>query len=207
MPESGNTYVSAAVEGPTDAAAAERLILEVGAQPGPIYIRDGKTELLRRAGAYDNAAKFSPWLVLVDLDHDEDCAPPARNRWLPNPAPRMCFRVVVREIESWFLADRANLAQFLRIPVGRIPAAPEQIDHPKHEMIRAARNSRSRAIRADIIPRAGSGRETGPAYSSRMIEFAQTRWSPSMAARSAPSLARAITCLQRACRIASLLEG
>jgi hypothetical protein len=36
--------------------------------------------------------------------------------WLPQPAQLMCFRVAVRELESWLLADAEALAAFSRHP-------------------------------------------------------------------------------------------
>jgi hypothetical protein len=64
-------------------------------------------------------------------------------------------------------------------------------------MIRLARSSTRKAIRADMVPREESRRAVGPAYASRMIEFASDHWRPSVAAACSDSLARAIRCLQR----------
>ena len=36
--------------------------------------KKGKDGLLRNLDGYNRAARFSPWVVLVDLDHDADCA-------------------------------------------------------------------------------------------------------------------------------------
>lgn len=188
--------VSAAVEGPLDAAVARKLIEDAGAPAGTIYVRGGKRALLQRAAAYNNAARFSPWLVLVDLDADADCPPPARDQWLSRPARHMCFRVVVREIEAWLMADRDSFARFLSVPVGRVPLRPESLADPKHEVIRLARGSRSRVIQANLVPGPSSGRSVGPAYTSRMIEFVRQSWSTERAAGSSESLARALSALR-----------
>lgn len=190
------SLVSAAVEGPLDAAVARKLIEAAGASPGTIYVRGGKRALLHRAEAYNNAARFSPWLVLVDLDADAECPPPARDEWLPRPARHMCFRVVVREIEAWLMADRTSLAQFLSVPVGRVPLRPESLADPKHEVVRLARSSRSRVIQANMVPSPSSGRSVGPAYTSRMIEFVRQNWSTERAADRSESLARALRALR-----------
>ncbi len=174
-----------------------RLIAEVGGQPGPMYGKNGKPDLLRRVLGYNSAAVNSPWVVLVDLDHDAACAPPFCERWLPNPARLMCFRVAVREVESWLLADRESLARFLRVPVARIPEIPETVDDPKQCMVSLARSSRQRRIREDMVPRQGSGRVVGPAYTSRLIEFVTdvaSGWKPDIAASRSESLRR---CLSR----------
>ncbi|MCK6485988.1 MAG: DUF4276 family protein [Phycisphaerae bacterium] len=189
--------ISAAVEGPLDEVVARRLVESVGASIANVYGRNGKPALLARIEGYNNAARFAPWFVLIDLDGDGDCAPPARARWLPNAAPRMCFRIAVREVEAWLLADRTRFAQFLKVNQAWVVTDPETLPDPKQVVVNLARKSRNRAIREDIAPRPGSGRSVGPAYVSRMIEFVQRWWSPTDAARSAPSLERAMSCLRR----------
>src|SRR3990172_4721659 len=92
-------YISGAVEGLLDDAVARRLMEIAGGRPGPIHIKYGKGQLLQKLSGYNSAAEFTPWLVLVDLDHDDDCAPAFCTRWLPAPANHMCFRVAVREVE------------------------------------------------------------------------------------------------------------
>ena len=52
-------------------------------------------------------------------------------------------------------------------------------------------------VRQDMVPREGSGRTEGPAYTSRLIEYATDRWRPDVAVRRADSLRRAVACLQR----------
>jgi hypothetical protein len=134
-------------------------------------------------------------MVLVDLDNDHDCAPPLRLSWLPQPAPYLCFRIAVRAVEAWLLADAEQIADFLRVARGKVPANPEMLDSPKSAMVALARASRRRDVREDMVPRDGSGRVVGPAYASRLIEFASSLWRPEIAAQRAESLRRAIDCL------------
>jgi hypothetical protein len=191
--------VSAAVEGLVDEAVAKRIITEAGAIPGPVYGKNGKAGLRDRIAGYNKAAAHVPWLVMIDLDQEEDCAPDLRRAWLPVPAARLCFRIAVHEVEAWLLADRENLARFLSIPVGRVPTNPESILNPKEEMVRLAGLSKSRDIRQDMCPRPGSGRSVGPAYSSRLIEFvavSANRWRPAVAQTRSDSLRRALACLR-----------
>lgn len=190
-------YVSAAVEGTIDDAVARRLITHIGAMVASIYGRSGKLRLLQQAAGYNEAAKLGPWLVLVDLNGDERCAPPARERWLESPAEKMCFRVVVREIEAWLMADRNSLAKFLSVPASAIPADPEAVDNPKERMVAIARRSGRRHVRQDMVPRAGSGRATGEAYDARLSEFVEVRWDPVAAAAGSESVRRAIECLKK----------
>lgn len=192
-----NVVVTAAVEGDVDEAVARRLARQVGAAIGDVYGKNGKSALRARVQAYNHAATYAPWLILADLDRDADCAPPFRAAWLPHPSRHLCFRVAVRQVEAWIMGDVETLAQFLRVSRATIPADPESIDNPKREIVNIARRSRLGGIRADLVPREGSGRTVGPAYTSRIIEYVETGWRPDVAASRSDSLRRAIACLQR----------
>ena len=192
--------LAAAVEGLIDEAVVRRLAKHVGMEVGPVHGKNGKGHLRQRIAGYNNAARISPWIVLVDLNRDAECAPPLRDAWLHQPATNMCFRVAVREVESWLLADRGRLARFLRVPISRVPTTPEAIEDPKRALVELAARSRRRDIREDMVPRPGSGRTVGPAYASRLIEFVGTHWNPEVAAGSSDSLRR---CLLRLREIAS----
>lgn len=190
MPAPNPVVISGAVEGLVDEAVLRRLLQDAGASPGPIHGRNGKSYLRRHLAGYNSAARVSPWVVLVDLDHEASCAPELVVLWLSRPAAHMHLRVAVREVEAWLLADRENLAPFLGVATQRISPTPEMIADPKLTMVDLARQSRRREIREDMVPRPGSGRVVGPAYTSRLIEFVGEFWRPEVAARSADSLRR-----------------
>lgn len=189
--------ISAAVEGATDKAVVRKLITQVGAELGPVYGKYGKGSLREKITGYVNAARRTPWIVLVDLDHDAPCPPPLRSDWVPAQVPFLCFRVAVRAVEAWLLADADALAAFLGVSRNRIPRDPESLQDPKTAMVNLARASRRNAIRADMVPRDGSGRPIGPAYASRLIEFASSPWRPDIAAQRSDSLRRALACLEK----------
>ncbi len=200
---SGHVFISGAVEGMLDEAVLRRLMKEMGAMAGPIYGKNGKPFLLQKVNAYNQAARFGPWVILIDLDHDADCAPPYQKSCLPHPSPLMIFRVAVREIEAWLLADRESLAKFLSVGVSRIPHDPENMNNPKSTMVEIARHSRRRDVSENMVPRAGSGRKIGPAYTSLLIEFARDPehgWRPSVAAKSSDSLDRCMRRLEQLIR-------
>ncbi len=196
--------ISGAVEGIVDEAVLRRLVQHVQGTVNAVYGKNGKTHLRQRLDGYNQAARFGPWIVLVDLDHEADCAPLFRTAWLPNPAPLMCFRVAVREVEAWLLADRERIATFLGVTVSSVSPDPEAEPDPKRTVVDLARRARRREIREDMVPRPGSGRTVGPAYASRLIEFAShatTGWRPEIAANRADSLRRCLT------RLRELTEG
>lgn len=196
---SGSLVISAAVEGSLDEAIIRRLIELVGATPGPVYGKNGKAYLRGKINGFNNAARFARWVVLVDLDGEEECAPPMCANWLPAPAVYLCFRVAVRAVEAWLLADAERIAQFLGVRLSRIPLNCEALEDPKGVLIDLARGSRRREIRAEIVPRPASGRREGRAHTSRLIEFvidADAGWRPSVAAARCDSLRRSIQCLE-----------
>lgn len=200
---SGSLTISAAVEGDVDEVVVQKLILAAGATPGTVYGKRGKPYLCQKINGFNNAAQYSPWIVLVDLDRDYDCAPLLRNTWLPNPGRLICFRIAVRAVEAWLIADRTALANYLRIAPSRIPQISENLDDPKREMVNLARRSRKKTIRLDMVPRDGSGRAIGPAYTSRMMEYVEKHWRPERAAQQSDSLRRALKCLKRLVKEAS----
>lgn len=200
MPITTPVVISAAAEGVVDEAVVRSLLRHVGAMPGGIYGKNGKEHIRQKIRGYNNGARHNPWIVLVDLDHDAECAPPLRGSWLADLAPRMCFRIAVREVEAWLPADCERIASFLGVSRSGIPTDPETLDDPKATMVNLAQHSRRREIREDMVPRAGSARMIGPAYSSRLIEFVSTSpkpWRPDVACNLSESLRRSVACLKR----------
>lgn len=203
MPSFGNIVVNGAVEGDLDEVVFERLVALVGATPGNVYGRRGKRSLLAKVRGYNQAAQRSPWMVIVDMDREFPCATPFLTRWLPDRAQYMCIRIAIQEIEAWLLADRARIARFLGVAGSLVPRAPESLPDPKQTIVRLARRSRSRLIREGVVPRPGSGRDVGPAYTAELSRYVEKEWRPAEASQKAPSLRRAIECLRRTVATAS----
>jgi hypothetical protein len=190
--------VNVLVEGITDEAIVRRILAHVGLACGPVYGKRGKGYVLERLPSYNQAAHFAPWLVVVDLNHAAPCAPDFVQDKLPDPAGGMCFRLAVRAVEAWLLADAERLADFLSISFAKIPANPDAVADPKGALVDLARRSRSRAIREDIVPRPNSGSRLGPGYVGRIIEFVSTphhQWRPDVAAGRSDSLRRCLEAL------------
>lgn len=175
-----------------DEVVLRRLIILTDGTMGNVYVTQGKQRLDRQLGGYNNAARFSAWCVLRDLNGDASCATELRLRLLPKPSPLMRFRVVVRSIEAWLMADRERIASFLSISQSTIPHLPDDLPNPKQILVDLARRSHKRAVREGIVPASGGGRHVGPDYTSLMIEYVESRWRPEVASRSSDSLRRCI---------------
>lgn len=180
--------VTTAVEGILDERVIVRLVSEAGGEVDLVHGRQGRGWIEEHIGGYQNAARYSRWAVLVDLNGDS-CAPELRSDWGIDARPAgLCFRVAVRSVESWLLADREHLARFLSVAPSRIPARPDTEDDPKDSLINIARRSRSRRIRDAIVP--GVNARVGPLYTSTLSQFVDEHWDPAAAAEASPSLAR-----------------
>ena len=186
-------YTHVATEGIVDTAVVRRILAVTGVEIAAVYGESGKHHLDR----YNEAARHGRrWFVLRDLNGDAECAPTLVRRLLPTPAPDMTFRVAIREIESWLLADTAAFARFFRVSASRIPIDPDSVRHPKQRLIGIVRSSTSRAMRAAIVPLDDRGSRVGPGYSGRIIEFVQRHWRPSEASRRSGSLRRCLARLE-----------
>src|SRR5690349_4586801 len=79
---------------------------------GNCYRRGGFGYLQRTISGWNRAARGIPVIVLTDLDQCA-CPPNLLNNWLNAPChPNLLFRVAVREVEAWLLADPVHLSQF-----------------------------------------------------------------------------------------------
>ena len=200
MTMSVQSVVTGAVEGDLDEAVLRRVVSCVGITLGTVHGRQGKPALLQSVRGYNNAAPYAPWIVVVDLDRDCDCAPPCHQKWLPSPAPLMCFRVAVRAIEAWILADRTRAARVLGVNSARVPPDPDGLDDPKDALVNIARRSRRRSVREGLVPREGSSRRVGPLYNAILSEFVQDAsegWRPESAMENSQSLVRCVEHLRR----------
>lgn len=164
---------------------------------GSVYVQDGKAGIDKRLGGYNNAAKYGHWFVLRDLDVDAPCAPELLAKLLPSPSPCMCFRVAVRAVESWLLADATAIAKFLKVPRHRVQGSPDDLQNPKAALVRLASYSGSRSIRAAVVPEQGTTAPVGPGYLATIVEYARSMWDPAAAATASPSLASCIAALRR----------
>lgn len=188
-------YLNILVEGSLDEAVARRLICETGHQPGVCYGKKGIGYIRQKIQGFNQSAVSIPILTLIDfMDTDSGCPPDVITSWLPHRNGNMLCRVVVREIESWILADRNNLSDYLRVASNHIPINPEALADPKQALVNVARHSRSKSIRQALVPGANAPAQVGPLYNSVMTEFVSATWNLEAARMTSQSLDR---CLSR----------
>jgi hypothetical protein len=181
-------------------AIGRRLIAE---QPVLMIYREenghGFGSLKRKTPRYDQmAANGMPVLLLTDLDNDH-CPPAKIAGWLGRiPSRGFLFRICVREVEAWLLADKPAMAELLKLKEDHLPSAPELLSDPKAKLIELAQKS-PRKIRDGLTPRGSAS--IGPYYNEFLTEFITHKWSIDRAANRAPSLSRARTRVSQLAKI------
>lgn len=165
------------------------------------HIKGGVEKIRRDVGAYLNIAKSGQCVVvLVDLD-TTSCPPALLREWFsikddsPMALPEcLIFRIAVREIESWIMADRSNLAKFLKIPIGNFPPKPDELTDPKSSLLHIIRSKGRTKWHTEMLPQ-GRSASIGPMYNERLCDFIVNHWSPDQAAQNSQSLAKAVAAL------------
>ena len=186
------------VEGLLDEQILRRLLLRTGRYAiVDCLIKGGKAQLRTITPGFNSAAKGFPHVLLTDLDTDA-CAPSLIESWMPSGCHNnLVFRVAVHEVEAWLLADRHRMADFLQVSISRIPELPDSLVDPKAALIEAAKSSRSRRIREDIVPEGQSTSKVGIGYNAQITDFVLNRWNIDGAREYSPSLARTCAAFQK----------
>jgi len=188
--------VALATEDELSEAVCERLVEDAGLTVVLRLRKDGFGYLRANMAKWCDLAQRGPAVLLVtDLDR-ADCAPRLMTDWLGSrPRPeRLLFRVAVREVEAWLLADAVGMATLLGSRA-RVTARPEALLDPKAELLRLARRA-PRAVRDDLLADRGAISYQGLGYNHRLCAFVRTTWDPDRASRRSQSLASARQRLQ-----------
>jgi hypothetical protein len=150
--------VTIAVEGPSDASVVSRIVSDHGLKVLAVNGLHGVNHLNAKLEAFNQAAKFGPWLVVRDLDHEAACAPSVVRARLPKPNAGMRFRIASRSIEAWLLADFEGVSAFFKVPREAVvlqalePAAPRAYE---------LHLSRCDRVVAAVLSRLGVGQRGG----------------------------------------------
>ena len=155
------------------------------------YSGGGFGYIKKNIGGFNEAAKGCPIFVLTDLD-TVDCAPALIEDWLGKSAhPNLIFRIAVREVEAWLLADIEGFSKFTGISEANFRSNTEEIADPKAELLQLVKRCRVRKIKEDILPK-NEFAVVGPNYNGRLGEFVMKHWSISRAVKRSDSLKRAM---------------
>ncbi|OGQ24763.1 MAG: hypothetical protein A2138_20385 [Deltaproteobacteria bacterium RBG_16_71_12] len=182
------------VEGASDVEIAVKLARHVGFEPRPPITTVGSAAMHRRLSEFNRAAASLPWFVLRDLD-THSCAANLVRELLPRPRRLMSLRIAVREMESWVLADREQVAAWLKVPVTKVPNDSDGLPDPKATLINLARQSKVRSLREGLVPEPGLSSTVGKLYPSQIARFVREAWRLDVAVKRSDSCRRAVAAL------------
>ena len=154
------------------------------------YPGNGFGYLKANIRGFNQASVVNPHFMLTDLDNYE-YAVSLKSDWIDfDLNSNFIFRIAVREVESWLLADRDGLSRFLNISIANLPLNPDNVADPKNTLIQLAKRSKKRTIKDDIVP-INKNASIGPNYNGCLTEFVYKIWSIDKAALQSESLRRA----------------
>ena len=187
-----------AVEDELSEAISTKILNEFGVEIRIVIREGGNTYLRQKSPELNRSAKGLDIFLLTDLDSPKDCPLELIHSWIKGPLnPKFLFRVAVMEVESWIMADRNGMANFLSIPIHRIPHNTDEIANPKEFLVSLARKSKKRKLRDELVPKPGTKIPVGYGYNTRLIEFVRDHWDLERAAMVSPSLKRTLDRLRR----------
>jgi hypothetical protein len=108
----------------------------------------------------------------------------------------LVFRIAVREVESWVLADHQAMRQLVG-KKGVLPTQPDELPDPKQALLGLGKTA-PKSVRDDLIKTIDGQLRQGLGYNALLTHWINTAWSPERAAERSPSLARARVRLQEA---------
>lgn len=176
--------INLAVEDPLSEAVLRTILHQSNRRyiVGNCYSKHGFGYLKKNIKGFNNAAQGTPYIVLTDLDRAE-CPQELIQEWLPyTKHPNLLFRIAVREVEAWLLADSDSFAKFLGV---------------SQTLINIARKSRNRELHEAIVPRSNSTAKVGRDYNGQLIYFVNNYWQMEVAKLCSPSLQRAINAISK----------
>lgn len=136
-------------------------------------------------------SKLHPVFIITDLDRGS-CPSALINDWLNgcSPTDNLIFRVAVKEIESWLLADTLAIKALVG-PNAKLPQNIDELSDPKLYLLQLAKKA-SRQVRNDLVQTEGSVSSQGLGYNKRLAKMVNEHWCPHRASTKSDSLARAI---------------
>lgn len=187
-------FLIAGVEGLVDQAVLKRILAVTGISCQRIKDYGGCANLDADIPKFLQMTRSHAVCVLRDLDKEE-CAPSMLRRFGVESAAvpsNIVFRVPVRQIEAWLLADADAFAKRFKVSNAQLPRSPDELDDAKDEVLRLVRRSTSPSIKEGMLPREGYARKTGPEYAGLLAEFAEQAWEPERARTASQSLDRSL---------------
>ncbi len=188
------TVINTATEDELSEVVATKLINDVAPNCiiGLKLRKGGNGYLFSRIDNFRRMAYREYVLLITDLDR-RPCAPGMIAEWSRNNAfpDKLIFRVAVREIEAWLLADRPGIAAMLGVSEAAVPTQPDTLEDPKQTLLNLARGA-SREVRGELLAPRNSLSSQGLGYNRTLAHYVNSIWDIERACDRSPSLRRAV---------------
>ncbi|MBN2093090.1 hypothetical protein JW964_25935 [candidate division KSB1 bacterium] len=146
-----------------------------------------------------NSHSILTFFVLIDLDRTE-CAPTLINEWFIRPIRKnLIFRVAIREIEAWLLADISGISAYLKLSEAFLKneiGNPDGITDPKLKLISLVDKSNIKDYKIDIVKKEKTSYKQGAGYNTRLNEFVENYWNLPRARTQSRSFEKACKALE-----------
>ncbi len=160
----------------------------------------GSGDLRKKCPAFLNMARSGIFTVAIaDLDTTV-CAEALVREWFaidptsPLALPtEVVFRVAVREVESWIMADHKAWADYIEIAADNFSTTPDSLDDPKRHLLDVVRRKGRKNRHKAMLPSGTAN--IGPGYNNTLCRFVEEHWSPNRASQKSPSLRKAMNAL------------
>ena len=177
---------------------AGKVSRKVTLMTGYPFVVGGYGQLKVKAKKWAEAAAHGSWmLVVTDMDTDKGLAPnDFGKKWLGVDClgmlpQKFIFRIAVREIESWIMADQEAIAKYLHVSEDNFTVIPDELPDPKRELFRIIRE-KCKALRFKrMLPT--KNQHIGIDYNGRICEFVDKLWRIEKAMQVSPSLHRSVS--------------
>lgn len=188
------SFITIATEDELSEAVGVRLVTEIlpGFEIAQMLGRRGNGYLKAKCQSFNQMAIRHPVLLITDLDN-RLCAKSLIDSWFGNLNinVNLKFRVAVREMEAWLLADHHGMRELLGRGGNNIAPNPDGIQNPKEYLLERAKRAPSE-IKNDLVRARGSAAVQGLGYNARLSEFVRTTWSLEQASQRSESLVKAV---------------
>ena len=206
----GDIYCYAYVEDRPSLEVAVKLVDHRNARHRrKIHFRDGFPSIThgfgnikRNCNHYLRMAQSGIYtFCMTDLDN-RVCTSALLRDWfyIPDGQPielpeQIIFRIAVREVEAWVIADLEAWAEYIGISTRYFTSRPDELEDPKKHIFEAIRRKGTHRLRKAMLPHGYAS--IGPEYNHIVCHFIARQWHPARAAERSPSLMRALVAMDR----------
>lgn len=159
----------------------------------------GKGYIKSKINNINSSNPIFNFFVVTDLDQTE-CAPILIKNWFTRPIrENLIFRVAVREIEAWLLADISGFAAYLRLSEAYLKnkiGNPDALADPKLKLISLVDECSIKDYKTDIVKKEKTSYKQGAGYNTRLNEFVENYWNLPRARTQSRSFEKACKALE-----------